>query len=394
MSRRAARVGWGLAAISLVLYLAGEGLSRAAAHASGGDLIVDAEFLAIVLVFSSMGTLIASRQPRNPIGWILCGVGLAGALATFSHGYADHWLDGRGGPDLLGKTAALYGELSWMPLVLPCATFLLLLFPDGRLLSRRWRWVARCAAAGIVLSFVGAALIPGKIPDYPTVMNPYGLTELSDPLQALGGLLVVVAIVGSPLSLILRFRRAGAYQQQQIKWLALAGAVAAVTLVAATAGYDVLGETIANVAILLTVLGLPLATGIAILRHRLYDIDVVINRTLVYGALTATLGAVYMGSVLLLQLALDPLTSNSSLAVAVSTLAVAALFQPARARIQAIVDRRFYRHKYDAARTLEQFSARLREQVDLDALGGELRTVVSETMQPAHVSLWLRGAGR
>jgi hypothetical protein len=343
-----------------------------------------------VIVFSAMGALIASRQPRNPIGWILCGAGLAGALATFSHGYADHWLDGGGGPDLLGKSAAEYGEVSWMPLVLPCATFLLLLFPDGRLLSSRWRWVARAAAAGMVCAFVGSVLIPGKIPDYPQVLNPYGLKSLSDPLQALGFAMLAIALVGSPLSLVLRFRRAAADERQQIKWLALAGAVAVVTLVIGTAGYDALGQTLPDFAILLSVLGLPLATGVAILRYRLYDIDVVINRTLVYGALTATLALTYLGSVLLLQLALNGLTSGSGLAVAASTLAVAALFRPARARIQEGVNRRFYRRKYDAQRTLQDFSARLRDEVDLAALSTDLSAVVRETLQPAHVTLWLR----
>jgi hypothetical protein len=395
MSRRAAaRLGWALGGLSVALWMIGEGLGLAAASSPNAHAtIIDAEFLAIVIVFSAMGALIASRQPRNPIGWILCGAGLAGALATFSHGYADHWLDGGGGPDLLGRSAAEYGEVSWMPLVLPCATFLLLLFPDGRLLSSRWRWVARAAAFGIVCGFVGSVLIPGKISDYPDVMNPYGLRSLSDPLQALGFAALAIALVGSPLSLILRFRRAAADERQQIKWLALAGAVAVTTFILALLGYDVVGEAAANIAILLSVLGLPLATGVAILRYRLYDIDVVINRTLVYGALTAALALTYLGSVLLLQLALNGITSGSSMAVAASTLAVAAVFRPARTRIQRGVDHRFFRRRYDAARTLEAFSARLRDEVDLGAVNSELSSVVRETLQPAHVSLWLRAPG-
>jgi hypothetical protein len=272
-------------------------------------------------------------------------------------------------------------------------TFLLLLFPDGRLLSRRWRPIAWCAAAGIAGVFVGNSLHSGNLEDFPKVANPYGVDSPAiEALTGIGYLALLVGLVGSITSLIVRFRRAGREQREQIKWLMWAGALAVAIFVVGIAGYDLWGAGVANTAILLGVLGLPVATGMAILRHRLYDIDVVINRTLVYGALTATLALAYLGSVLLLQLLLRPLTHQSNLAIAASTLAVAGLFRPARTRIQAIVDRRFYRRKYDAAVTLEAFSARLRDEIDLSSLSSELQAVVTETMQPAHVSLWLPGA--
>jgi hypothetical protein len=203
-----------------------------------------------------------------------------------------------------------------------------------------------------------------------------------------------VGIGGSAASLIVRFRRATGEERAQIKWLALAGALVAVIFPIALALYDVWGEGVSNVAIMLSVLALPVAAGVAILRYRLYDIDVVINRTLVYGALTVILAGTYLGSVLVLQLLLNGLTGDSGLAVAASTLGVAALFRPARARVQGVVDRRFYRRKYDAGRTLTAFSTRLRDEVDLEALSAELRTVVDDAMQPSHVSLWLREAPR
>jgi len=198
-----------------------------------------------------------------------------------------------------------------------------------------------------------------------------------------------VGIFGAVASVVVRYRRAARVQRQQIKWLATASAILALVLPIDVALSSVLGGA-AFVASTVAVLGLPVAVGIAILRHRLYDVDVVINRALVYGALTAALAATYLGAVLLLQLLLSGVTANNGLAIAGSTLAVAALFQPARRRIQALVDRRFYRRKYDAARTLERFGAQLRDEVNLDALGDELRAVVAETMQPAHVTLWLR----
>ena len=276
-----------------------------------------------------------------------------------------------------------------MPFILLPATFLLALFPDGHLVSRRWRPVAWCAALGMVGGFLVEGMAPGPVPDHPQLTNPFGVdSPVLSPLDGLSLLLVGIGMIGSSISLIVRFRRSHGEQRQQIKWLALAGLIAAVTISIATPAYDDIGEDLANALMMTAVMGLPAAAAIAILRYRLYDIDVVINRALVYGALTALLAATYLVSVLLLQLVLESITQGSGLAVAASTLAAAALVRPARARIQAIVDRRFFRQKYDAAQTLAVFGARLRDQVDLDAVQSDLRAVVAETMQPSHVSLW------
>jgi hypothetical protein len=394
MSGRASRrLAWGLAASALLLLVAAEVLALATGSATdpGRDLFI----WAIALVFSVVGALIASRHPDNAIGWLFLWAGLAAGIGFLASSYAGYFVDSRDGPALLGKTAAWYGDLSWIPWILVPSTFLLLLFPTGRLLSRRWRPVAWCAALGIAGDFVTESLHAGRISDYPQLTNPYGVeSSVLDPLSGLALLLVAVGIAGSSASLIVRFRRARGEQRQQIKWLAFAGAVAGACVIVFTALYDVVGEDVANAAIMLSVMGLPVAAGVAILRYRLYDIDVVINRTLVYGALSATLAAAYLGSVLLLQLVLSGVTESSGLAVAASTLAVAALFRPARRRIQEVVDRRFYRRKYNAQRTLEEFAARLRDQVELSALTVELGAVVRETLQPAHVSLWLREAER
>jgi hypothetical protein len=388
VSGRASRLAWAFAALALVLMVASSVVS--VAGGSGLDL-GDTFIWAIALVFAGVGGLIAARHPGNAIGWIFLAAGVAAGLGALSHSIAQYWVDGNGGPEVLGKAAAVYGEVSWIPFILMPATFLLLLFPDGHLLSPRWRGVAWCAAAGLAGSFVASCLKPGRIPDFPQIMNPIGVDHpLVDLLEGVSYLALLIGIVGSSISLIVRFRRSEGEQRQQMKWLALAGAAVGVTIPIAFITYDLIGEGAANAWIMLSVLGLPAATGIAVLRYRLYDIDVVINRALVYGALTAMLAGIYVGSVLLLQLVLRPLTEESNLAIAASTLAVAGLFRPARSRIQTAVDRRFYRRKYDAARTLERFGSRLRDEVDLDALGSELRAVVADTMQPASVSLWLR----
>ena len=391
-SRTSRRLAIGLVVLALAQMAAGLAFGIAADFGGGAGFSV---FIwTIALVFAVVGTLIATRHPGNAIGWILLSVAVTAGLSQLASGYAEFWLSGAGASTALGEAAASYGSQSWIPFILVPATFLLLLFPDGSLLSSRWRPIAWCAAVGIAGGFLTGLFAPGRLEDYPQLANPYAVdSPILDPLTGLSFLLILIGIVGSAASLIVRFRRAAGEQRQQIKWLALAGALVAVVIPISFIGFDIWGEAVSYIAIMLSVIGLPIAAGVAILRYRLYDIDVVINRTLVYGALTATLVAAYLGSVLVLQLALDGITSDSSLAVAASTLAVAALFRPARARIQAIVDRRFYRRKYDAARTLESFSARLRDEVDLSALESELRGVVAETVQPAHVSLWLRERG-
>jgi hypothetical protein len=280
---------------------------------------------------------------------------------------------------------------------------LLLLFPHGRFLTRRWRWVGAAAMATSALFAVAIAFDPGPLYTAEEFSNPVGIEGAGDALEALREVASVALpgfLILAGISLILRYRRAAVREREQIKWFAAGGALA-VLLVAAFSTLELTmetnrgpGEVVTSVLALLSLSVIPIAAGIAILRSRLYDVDVVINRTLVYGALTATLVGAYVGIVLLLQLALSPLTDESDLAIAGSTLAVAALVRPLRGRIQALVDRRFYRRRYNAARTLEGFGARVRDQVELDSLGAELRTVVAETMQPAHVSLWLRKAAR
>ncbi len=366
-------VSWAVPGVAAVITAAAAVISLI-----GGDRLEverDVFIWAITLVFLVAGHVIATRQPRNPIGWIFLGGGVSAALARLSGAYGDYWLDTGEGPRALGQTAAAYGEISWVPFVLVPATFLLLLFPDGRLLSSRWRPVAWCAVVGIVGVVVTTVLKPGTLEDHPDFPNPYGVeSSLLTALEGPAYLALMVGLLGSAASLVLRFRRARGEQRQQMKWIALAGALAAIVIPMMFVFYEYLGQGFADGAIMLSILGLPAATAVAIMRYRLYDIDVVINRTLVYGSLTATLAGVYVGSVLLLQLVLSDLTQGSGLAVAASTLAVAALFRPVRTRIQQIVDRRFFRSRYDAAQTIELFGARLRDEVDLAALSADLQS--------------------
>ncbi|MDQ3724174.1 MAG: hypothetical protein M3376_14180, partial [Actinomycetota bacterium] len=380
------RVAWGPAIVCLALAVPAVVLLALGAREStpsdefGLAGVGGLSFLAAFLVFASVGGLIVSRAPGNAIGPIFCAIGLIGTVGTFAYQYADYAIAVAPGALPGGAIAAWVQNL--LPPVFGLLALSLLLFPDGRLMSRRWRPVVGLASLGVVCIVIGYALRPGPI-EFPfeAVSNPFGVPGLQGPMDAAIGIgwLAMVSSAGlAGLAITLRLRRSRGLQRQQLKWAAFAGVLAGGVLVANGVTFDLEVAWIDRLRIVVVGLafaGLPVAAGIAILRYRLYDIDVVINRTLVYGALTASLAAVYLGSVLLLQLLLSGVTQGSGLAVAASTLAVAALFRPARERIQTTVDRRFYRSKYDAARTLERFVAHLRDEVDLDALAGELRAV-------------------
>jgi hypothetical protein len=395
MGRRAAWLAWSLVALSVAPLLGGIALAQMAKSTASElpyDGPVDAVFtLATLLTFSLVGAIIASRHPRNTIGWLFCSVGLVVGLDALAWGYAVFWFSGGSGPRSLAETAAWFSSWSWTLLLVVPTTFLLLLFPDGRLPSPRWRPVAWLAGLGIIGFVAGYALEAGPLGDFPQHVNPYGVDTPAVVIATLVANLVVGgSMVAAAISLIVRARHAGRVERQQIKWLAYGGAVVVGTIFVSGV-ISVWSETLSIAATALGLLGLPVFTGVAIVRHRLYDIDVLVNRTLVYGSLTATLALIYFGGVVGLQYVFRALTGQgSTLAVVASTLAIAALFTPLRRRVQGFVDRRFYRRKYDAAKTLAAFSTRLRDETDLDALSNDLVGVVSTTMQPAHVSLWLR----
>jgi hypothetical protein len=402
------RIAWSMWALSMLVVALSVPLylSIPSARPSGvtdvPDTVGAVLFTALVLSFSTVGVLIATRRPRNWIGWILIAAGFALGAEIVLSGYVDFSLAQPQGRLPGTEWVAWFAQWVWVPGFGPALTFLLLLFPNGWLPSRRWRPVGWLAVAAIVTLALGSAFTPGPFVDRPEIRNPLGFAPFGGSVLEDGGvgwLLLPASVVLSASSMVVRFRRARGEERQQIKWFALAAAFAAIGWVAITLAYGMEESLVvvgAQLLQLISFLSIPMAVGIAVLKHRLYDIDLIINLTLVYGALTATLAAVYFGGVTATQAVFRTLSGQEQqpqLAVVVSTLVIAALFNPLRRRIQGFIDRRFYRSKYDARKTLEAFGAQLREETDLDRLREDLVGVVRETMQPTHVSLWLRPDG-
>ena len=353
----------------------------------------------ILLAFATVGSLIASRRPENPIGWLFCISTLLWALGNVLQEYTTYALITVPGSlpagALMGVIGHWIGGIGWFLML----TYLLLLFPNGHLPSPRWRFLARLIAVLLAAYSITFLLSPYPYansaidPRLLTVRNPIGIMVANDLFDTLGGdipLLLFPLIIACIASVFLRFRRTRGVERQQLKWFTYGMAISILMLIIILIAVFSTPNGGSGTFFYLAVVCIPISAGIAMLRYRLYDIDVLINRTLIYGVLTAVLALAYFVSVLILQYLLSSFTSGSQLAIVGSTLVIAILFQTLRHRIQRIIDRRFYRSKYDAARTLSAFSARLRNEVDLQQLSDHLLTVVQETMQPTHVSLWLR----
>jgi hypothetical protein len=362
-----------------------------------GGYLPYAVLTAIVFsTFGVVGAVVAARRPRNAVGWLIAVGALLWTLAVLSNGVYWHMAFGRPHAPAASDFVAWFGTWAVVPAIVLVLGLVPLLFPTGAPPGPRWRVVGWTAAVAGGIATLSTALAPGPLEtaDYPWLDNPLGIEGLG--LGTLADVSFVVSAataLAALTSLVVRYRRARGIERLQLRWVAAAACLFVLCAVGGALATPWLGSGAGWGSMLLGLLAVAASLAVALLRYRLFEFDVVINRTLVYGALTATLALTYLGSVLLLQFALSGITEGSGLAVAASTLAAAAMFRPTRARIQAGVDRRFYRRKYDAARTLERFAAQLRDEVALDSLSAELRSVVANSMQPAHVSLWLRAPG-
>jgi hypothetical protein len=386
---------WGLSLTLTVLALLLLALNLAHPHTYTFDSWLDSTLNAVF--FSTVGAIVASRRRENLVGWLLCLYALAQSISHFSAQYAIYTLLAQ--PDSLPAGEAMAWVSSWLlPIIIGFSVFFILLFPTGGLPSRRWRWVTWLTVAFVLVGVILGAFSSGPVEGLGPIRNRLGIEGFSNVYKSI--LFTMVAtflLVAAASSVFIRLRRAKGVERQQIKWFAYAAAATVIGLFLAYVIPTVIDTPLwferASYAVLIAVIpAIPMSIGIAILNYRLYDIDVVINRTLVYGALTATLVTLYFGGVATTETIFRTLTGQEKqpqLAIVVSTLVIAALFNPLRRRIQSFIDRRFYRSKYDAKKTLEAFSARLRDETDIEALNAELVGVVRETMQPAHVSVWL-----
>ena len=407
--RRASLLAWSLAGLSVILYAASVPLYVGAHHIGLSATLAVSLGGALFLVFPLVGALVASRRPRNPLGWVLLADGLLWNLSTLLDYYSDFGVARFGSVPFVVWAATINNWL-WVPAVGLLGTYAFLLFPDGRLPSRRWRSLAWLSGIMILLVSIQVGITPGNFEGLEGIRNPLG--NLALPWMSFSPYFVVppflLCMVASVLSLVLRFRRSIGEERQQIKWIAFAASLIGLLYVLAMIGSFVYPQETwfapgsplwllsLEYAALLSFPLVPTAIGFAMLRYRLYDIDVVINRALVYGSLTVTLALVYLGGVASIQTVFRILTGQEQqpqLAVVISTLAIAALFNPLRKSIQAFIDRRFYRKKYDAAKTLAAFSARLRDEMDLESLEADLVSVVRETVSPYNISLWLKPPG-
>ena len=355
------------------------------------ERLITALFSLFSLVYVLVGAVVAARRPTNPLGWLMLGMGALSSLAVLLGAYAGYALVARPGLPA-GEEAAWVTSWAYWP-VLSGIVLMVLIFPEGAPDGRVATWTARTCLVASGFLTLGTSITPGPMDGFGGVANPFGVPELSPVVRVvttLSTLVLAATFLVALVSVFVRLRRSAGVERRQLSWFGYATVLMVVSQLINVPVFGLDSSLLGLLAVVLAIVAFPTAVAVAILRYRLYDIDRIISRTLVYGVLTATLVATYLVSVLLLGIVLEPFARGSDLVVAASTLAVAALFRPVRARIQRVVDRRFYRSRYDAVRTVEAFAGRLRQEVDLDAVSSDLGRAVREAVQPTHVSLWLR----
>src|SRR5215210_3213839 len=390
------RLAWSLWVLTLLL-LPGVILEISFNWVGPADIPFVVGFVAVQVGAATAGAIISSRLPGNAVGWIFLAIGVLLGLLFAVGAYAEIGIDSRSGPLPGDELAAWIGSWIFIPTAFGLPMFLLLLFPDGRFVSRRWQLAGWMLGAILVFAVATKALKPGRIP--PGIENPLApggaVGEAIRVLDSVTDVLALPAFALAVAGLSVRLRRSRGVERQQLKWFTYSAALVGAGFASSILIPDGPAADLVFLVGLLALAGLPVAAGIAILRYRLYDIDVIVNRTLVYGSLTVSLILLYVGGVTATQAVVQTLSGQQELpqlAIVVSTLLIAALFNPLRRRLQWFVDRRFYRRKYDAAKTLEAFGATLRAATDLDGLTDEVTGVIRETVQPAHFSLWLAPA--